>query len=132
MRFYIASGFENKELVRKVSTTLVKKGFTHTYDWTRNDRADSFQKLHSIGEAEKEGVKTADILVALLPGGKGTHIEIGMAIGYYKSVYIYCADPIEEPSLSCTFYHIDGVRLIHGPISELIEVIFRDFQEVIR
>ncbi len=132
MRFYTASGFENKELVQYVSALLTQKGFIHTYDWTRNDRADTFEKLQSIGEYEKEGVKTADFLVALLPGGKGTHIEIGMAIGFGKPVYIYSEAPISEPTHSCTFYHIDGVRLVHGPISEFIEVVIREFQDVIK
>jgi nucleoside 2-deoxyribosyltransferase len=126
MRFYIASGFQNKELVQKVSKFLIQKGHKHTYDWTRNDRADTFERLKEIGEAEKVGVETANVLLALLPGGKGTHIEIGMAISYNIPVYIYSEIPITNPVESCTFYHIEGVKIRSGSLEDLLQNIEND------
>ncbi|MBM6617554.1 nucleoside 2-deoxyribosyltransferase [Bacillus suaedaesalsae] len=120
MKFYIASGLQNKETVQQVSMVLCEKGHHHTYDWTKNDNADSFEKLSIIGEAEKKGVQEADVLIALLPGGKGTHIEIGIAIGMNKPVYIYTEFRINDPLSSCTFYHIEGVTMISDNINELL------------
>jgi nucleoside 2-deoxyribosyltransferase len=128
MRFYLASGFQNKELVQKVSGILSEQGYYHTYDWTSNDRVDTFSKLQAIGEAEKIGVQTADVLIALLPGGKGTHIEIGMAIGFNKPVYIFSESPISDPVLSCTFYHIEGVTIISGTLEGFLQEVIDDLK----
>ncbi|KAA0548167.1 group-specific protein [Bacillus sp. BGMRC 2118] len=121
MKFYIASGLQNKEMVQRVSMYLREKGHQHTYDWTKNNVADTFEKLTMIGEAERQGVQEADVLIALLPGGKGTHIEIGIAIGLNIPVYIYSESSMDDPLTSCTFYHIEGVTLMSGNIHTLLE-----------
>lgn len=126
MKFYIASGFQNKETVKLVSKLLREKGHHHTYDWTKNNRAETFERLTAIGEEERNGVQEADVLIALLPGGKGTHIEIGMAIGMNKPVYIYTESKIEDPTASCTFYHINGVTMISGSIHDFLKKIDED------
>lgn len=38
MNFYIASGFQNKHLVRSVANELKHAGWHHTYDWTKNEK----------------------------------------------------------------------------------------------
>lgn len=126
MKFYIASGFQNKETVKLVSKLLREKGHHHTYDWTKNKRAETFERLTAIGEEERNGVQEADVLIALFPGGKGTHIEIGMAIGMKKPVYIYTESEIEDPTASCTFYHINGVTMNSGTIHDFLKNIEED------
>lgn len=49
MNFYIASSFKNIEQVREISNELKLKGYIHTYDWTQNEKANSFEKLAIIG-----------------------------------------------------------------------------------
>ena len=33
--FYIASGFQNKQIVRSIANELKHAGWHHTYDWTK-------------------------------------------------------------------------------------------------
>jgi hypothetical protein len=76
--------FKNIDAVRYVSEKLKSKGFIHTYDWTQNERASTIEQLKEIGQREKERVMEADFLIVLLPAGKGSHIEFGIALGQGK------------------------------------------------
>ncbi len=90
MKFYIASGLQNKEVVRDVANQLKEKGHIHTYDWTKNEHISTIEELREIGQKEKEAVLEADTVIVLLPGGKGTHIELGLALGQEKrSTFIH-------------------------------------------
>ncbi|GAF67142.1 hypothetical protein BTS2_4051 [Bacillus sp. TS-2] len=122
MNFYIASSFQNKDTVRYVSEKLKKKGHIHTYDWTQNERASTIEELKEVGQNEKDGVGQSDILVVILPGGKGTHIELGIAIGQGKLVYLYSpTDDIYNFETTSTFYHLQEVEIVIGSIDDLIE-----------
>ena len=87
MNFYIASGFQNKHLVRSIANELKHAGWHHTYDWTRNERAVNQEQLREIGQAEKNAIKEADVFF-ILDGGNGSHTEFGMAIALEK-IYMY-------------------------------------------
>lgn len=121
MNFYIASSFRNINLVRELSAKLQIKGFTHTYDWTKNGRAASYEALKQIGEEEKEAVANSDFLIILLPSGKGSHIEFGIALGLGKRIYVF--SPITELfdfDETSTFYHVDGVHRFTGEFEHFI------------
>ncbi|WP_164670524.1 nucleoside 2-deoxyribosyltransferase [Virgibacillus doumboii] len=125
MKFYIASGFSNKELVRYVTQKLLSKGHSHTYDWTANERAATKEKLRTIGELEKEAVADCDLFILLLPGGRGSHTELGMALASGKNVYIYSSDEI-DPQTATSFYYVDGVKRFYGDIDDFIKKIGMD------
>ena len=115
VNFYIASSFKNIEQVRELSSVLKLKGFTQSYDWTQNEKANSFEKLATIGEKEKEAVMNSDFLVILLPAGKGSHIELGIALGLGKRIYIYSpTNEINEYDKTSTFYHIKDINKFVG------------------
>ncbi|WP_174733285.1 group-specific protein [Mesobacillus harenae] len=127
MKFYIASSFQNKEEVRYVSGKLVNKGFIHTYDWTQNDRASTMEELETTGLEEKNAVMEADFIIILLPAGKGSHIELGIALGQSKKVFLY--SPNEEVynfKTTSTFYHLPEVEISIGSLDELVEVITKN------
>lgn len=92
MKFYVTSHFQNKEQVRNVAADLKKVGWHHTYDWTQNKRANTLEDLQQIGILEEEAVAEADVVLVLLPGGKETHIELGLAIAGNKKIFIYSQD----------------------------------------
>lgn len=124
MKFYVASGFQNKEQVRNVSANLKKFGWHHTYDWTQNKRANTLEDLQQIGILEKEAVAEADIVIVLLPGGKGTHIELGLAIAGNKKIFLYSPDAdVLNMETTSTFYHLPEVEIGTGTIESLIEKI---------
>lgn len=58
--------------------------------------------MRIIGERECDGVEIADILIILTPQGRGTHIELGMAIALGKR-YTFIIKTI----------HILSVMIIH-------------------
>jgi nucleoside 2-deoxyribosyltransferase len=121
-KFYIASSLINIEKVREVSKRLKDKGFIHTYDWTQNERAATLEDLKEIGEKELVAVLEADFLIVLLPGGKGSHIEFGIALGQGKKIFLYSEnDDINNVETTSTFYHLDNVEKVMGTIEELLE-----------
>lgn len=123
-KFYIASSFKNIDSVRYVSEILVNKGYVLTYDWTKNERASSLDALIEIGQRELTGVKDEDFLIVLQPAGKGSHIELGIALGQGKTIFLYSPEKeIEDLKTTCTFYHLPEVKKCVGNLNELIELV---------
>lgn len=122
MKFYIASSLLNKQAVNYVSDKLIEAGCVHTYDWTKNNRAMTLDELKVIGEAEKNAILACDVIVILLPGGKGSHIELGIAIGQGKKIFLYSADKkVNDLDTTSTFYHLPEVEQVIGTLDELVE-----------
>lgn len=98
MKYYIASGLENAERVRELKKILDASGWEHTYDWTVHGsvQQDGPERLAEVADAETRGVIEADVVITLLPGGRGTHVELGMAVGELKLAYMLQAVGIGE------------------------------------
>lgn len=128
-KFYVASSFRNIEAVQYVTNQLKSKGYIHTYDWTKNAKAKeeqtfTFEDLKIIGQKEKEGVFEADFVVVLLPGGKGTHIELGMAMGQKKRIFLYSPNKsIYNFETTSTFYHLPEIEKCFGTLDDLLKII---------
>lgn len=121
MKFYVASSFQNKEIVRVVSEKLKKNGWHHTYDWTQNNRVCSLEALRKIGTLEKQAVADSDVVIVILPGGKGSHIELGMAIAWQKQTFLYSPNfEAMDMETTSTFYHLPEVQICAGSLEELI------------
>ncbi|MCQ1996498.1 nucleoside 2-deoxyribosyltransferase [Arthrobacter sp. zg-Y1171] len=128
-RFYVASSFRNIANVRYVAQTLESKGYVNAYDWTRNAAARdagtvTLDDLRSIGQQERDAVMGADVVVILLPGGKGTHVELGIAIAQGRRIVLHSADEdIKNPETTSTFYHLPEVERCHGTLDDLLAMI---------
>lgn len=121
-KFYVASGFRNVDAVQYVTKQLVNKGYMHTYDWTKNAKARTLEDLKEIGQNEKDAVIESDFIVVILPGGKGTHIELGIALGLGKKIFLYSPDGvIDHFETTSTFYHLPEVEKCYGTLDELVE-----------
>ena len=126
-KFYVASSFRNMDAVNYVTNQLVNKGYVHTYDWTKNaqgrdEKTFTFEDLKKIGQNEKDAVIDSDFIVVLLPGGKGTHIELGIALGLGKKIFLYSPDgSINHVGTTSTFYHLPEVEKCYGTLDELVE-----------
>lgn len=91
MKIYVASKFENKEVVREVYKQLKENEFKITCDWTNHQKTSDKKPKHILKKQaieDYQGICDADILLFLPPGGKGTHIEIGIAMGKGTPVVI--------------------------------------------
>ncbi|MFA1822485.1 group-specific protein [Virgibacillus oceani] len=120
-KFYVASSFKNIETVRYVSKELISNGYILTYDWTKNARVSTFEELKEIGRQERNAVMEADFIIVLLPAGKGSHIEFGIALAQGKRIYLYSQnEEVNNLETTSTFYHLIQVEKCIGTIDELI------------
>lgn len=113
MKYYIASRLENAESVRALKAILDGLGWIHTYDWTVHGsiRHEGAERMQEVAEKEIDGVATADVVIVLLPGGRGTHVEIGVALAC-STPLILVGDAQRDFSFdenTCAFYHAKGV-----------------------
>jgi len=128
-RFYVASSFSNIVNVRYVAQTLEDKGYINAYDWTQNASArdaspTTLADMRSIGQHEKDAVIGADVVVILLPGGKSTHVELGIAIAQNKRTILHSpGDVINNLETTSTFYHLPELEKCFGPLDDLIAMI---------
>lgn len=81
-RYYIASSLDNADQVRSLKAKLDAAGWEHTYDWTVHGsvQREGAARLAEVADDETDGVLCADVVIVLLPGGRGTHTELGMAV----------------------------------------------------
>ncbi len=118
MNYYIASGLENFAKVKELKAILDERGWEHTYDWTAHGAVwpEGQERLAEVSALEEKGVTAADVVIVLLPGGRGTHAELGMAITMTAAcvdtedamrIVIYSEDPknFEIGPQTCAFYH---------------------------
>jgi nucleoside 2-deoxyribosyltransferase len=128
-KFYVASSFRNIVNVRYVAHALESKGYINTYDWTQNASARDAGTvtpgdLRSIGQRERDAVMGADVVVILLPGGKGTHIELGIAIAQGSRTILHSPEEvINDLETTSTFYHLPEVEKCHGTLDDLLAII---------
>lgn len=111
-KFYIATGLQNVANHNIVRDRLLSLGHEITYDWTThgNVKNTSLERLREVAHFMFDlGIKAADYVVVILPGGKGTHTELGASLALNKKVFVYSED--EEVFLptnkTCGFYHHD-------------------------
>jgi hypothetical protein len=66
-----------------LAAALTALGHEITYDWSVHGsvQKDGPERIREVAEAECNGVLQADLFVCLLPGGRGTHTELGIALG---------------------------------------------------
>lgn len=126
-RFYIASSLKNKENVKLISERLKQEGFIHTYDWAQNGQITSIEQLRDIGLKEMNAVKESNFIVVLLPAGKSSHIELGIALGNDIKAYLYSQnDEMNDLENSSSFYHLNGIHKCKGSLEDLITIILKD------
>lgn len=129
MNFYISSRLNNRDQVRHMAGLLKSGGWTQTCDWTSFAIAseNSPDSLQMIGEKEFAGVQAADILIALSPQGRGTHIELGMALALGKKVFIYHTDDayMRCDEHTCAFYWLPQVTQLTGKMDTVAATILQ-------
>jgi len=129
MRIYLASSLTNINNVRQLRDVLTQHGHVITYDWTLHGQVrGSQEQLRAIALNEMTGVYDAQIVIALLPGRRGTHTEIGAAIAYHKPI-ILCADDLslfdtDSPETTMAYHHPSiWSKLVKPNHAEILEKI---------
>lgn len=118
-RFFLSTRKDRSAEADVLSASLKTHGWERTFAWKGEDGANTDGHA-AIAVAELQGVRDADVLVVLLPGGYGTHVEIGAALALGKPVILHAPDrkTLETPYL-CVFHYHPAVKLV---ISEPLDV----------
>lgn len=138
MKIYIASTLSNYLQVQALRDALLAAGHSITYDWTLHGsvQGQGEARLREVAAAERTGVLQAELVLVLLPGGRGTHAELGMANALGKPVIIFSASDAFDAygGSTCAFYWNDNVRQIFSyqgqPEKILPKLILYKYMEV--
>lgn len=78
----------------------------------------------NASELEKQGIIDSDAVIIILPAGRGTHIELGMALALNKKIYLYSKDGKDfKLENTVNFYEIPEIIKVTGSIENLVEKI---------
>jgi nucleoside 2-deoxyribosyltransferase len=118
-KFYLATKRTRAAQAEKLLEALSSRGWERTFTWTGKDKAGN-DEYRDLALAELAGVRDADVLIVLLPGGYGTHVEIGAALALGKPVILHAPDQktLDTP-YPCAFHYHSGVKLL---ISNVVDV----------
>lgn len=123
MKYYIATSLSRMTAHHAVRDALKIFGHEISYDWTLHGSVKSVSKerLREVAERELDGVSEADFVVVLLPGGHGTHLELGFAIARGKRIFLHSEDPLvfELGPQTNAFYHHPEVTALFCPVAEV-------------
>ena len=125
MKFYIGSGLKNYKLVNYYAKILKENGLEETYNWVKNIKNDITKKdLEKYAEEETQAIVNSDIIIILLPAGRGTHVELGMALTINKKIFL-CSETNEEFNIKNTvaFYEFPNIIKLVGTPDENIKKI---------
>lgn len=122
MKFYIGSGFKNVDIVKKVSEELKKQGWIRTCSWEDIEvGTETREDLIRYSKLEMDAIEKSDIVIIILPAGRGTHVELGYSLAKGKRIILYASDQ-EEFSLENTvnFYEVPQIEKFVGSDDELV------------
>lgn len=125
MKFYVGSGMKNCELVNYYAKILKENGWSQTYNWVENVNADvSIEDMTEYAKLESKGIVDSDVVVVLLPAGRGAYIELGMALALNKKIFL-CSATKDEFSVENTvaFYGLPNIVQLVGTADENIKQI---------
>jgi nucleoside 2-deoxyribosyltransferase len=127
VKFYIGSGMKNCELVNYYAKILKRKGWNLTYNWVENINDDvSIEDMTSYAISESQGIVDSDVVIILLPAGRGAHIELGMALALNKKIFL-CSETKDEFSIENTvaFYGLPNIIQLIGSADDNIKTILK-------
>jgi hypothetical protein len=114
--FYLATRIDRADEANSISVALNSHGWERTLNWSAQENA-----IHSeLAVAELLAVAAADVLIVMLPGGFGTHVEIGAALALNKPVILHAPDQktLQTP-YPCIFHFHPGIKLL---VSETLDI----------
>lgn len=131
-RFYLTSGLKNARAAEELVFQLRALGFEQTYNWLVHGsvKSEGPTRMREVSARGIEGIERADFIVVLLPGGRGSHVELGAALGLGKPVFLVAenerllrgADSGEE----CAFHwHPQVTRVVGAGAGDFLLDILR-------
>lgn len=135
MKYYIATSIKRAKEHNLIRDALNEFGHKITYDWTIHGsvKNTSLKRLKEVGEDMIDAIKYADFIVVLLPGGKGTHTELGAAISNNKLIFLHTLDPdlIQLGEKTCAFYYHRLIKQINCSLEKGAEFINQHLETLV-
>ena len=103
---YVGTSLLNADRAIQIMERLKQEDVQISYDWTKHGQVYSKEELRKYGIAEKRGIIECDVFLMVFPARNGSHIELGLALGYDKHVVLLEEIEVEQK----TFYHLPGVQ----------------------
>lgn len=133
MKYYIATSLLRADAHHIVRDALQNLGHELSYDWTSHGSVKSVSKerLREVATLELGGIAKSDFVVVLLPGGHGTHLELGFALAKGKKVFLHTEDPLLfelGPQTNAFYHHPDLIR-IHCPLADVAQIVHAMLEE---
>lgn len=125
VKYYISTGYENKDKAEQLSKIIDASSGEITYRWWMNEYTEEITELAKIGEAELKGIWDADVIIVMMPGHLGTHTEFGAALALRKKVVLFGAGGFG----ALPFYHVAGIRQVIGSELELVAEVLKAAKE---
>lgn len=121
---YIASGMQNKATVQSLTRSLEINDVIVTYKWFKHGRYAALGDRQRAAINEINGIDSAEIVLVLLPGGRGTHFELGYAIATNKKVLLHSLDGqwADNAGERCAFYSLPQIKVLPS-LGNIIQVI---------
>ncbi len=126
MRFYVSTGIANIRRAVELAEVLKKRGHELTYDWmTHGDiRFEGEARMMEVAFNELRAVRDAELMIVLLPGGSGTHTELGVGIATRgnKRIILWSekGDEFNYDERTCAFYYHPCCERVICPFEELL------------
>jgi nucleoside 2-deoxyribosyltransferase len=118
-RFYLSTQKDRNVDAAPLLDALKSNGWERTFDWADRE-ASGPSEYSDLAVAEIAGIRDADVVIVILPGGRGTHVEIGAALAMGKPVIIHAPNrKILETPYPCAFHYHSMVKLL---FSERLDV----------
>ena len=123
-KIYIGSKFKNANKVNELTNAFEKLDVINAYNWAANIKEEETKEdLIDFAKKEMDAIKDADDVIFLLPLGKGSHIELGMALAYNKKIYLVSNDKNDFDNNTVNFYEMDGIKKVVVSDEKLISSI---------
>ncbi len=127
MKYYIATSLSRAAEHNLIRDSLKSLEHELSYDWTHHGsvKSVSFERLQEVAILELNGVMESDFVVVLLPGGNGTHLELGVALANNKKIFLHSEDPslFELGPQTNAFYHHPNLTRLSCPLNHLTAAI---------
>lgn len=123
MKYYIATSLSQQHWHNLLRDHLNKMDYQLTYDWTEHGsvKLEGENRLRQVAYNEMKGIQEADFVVGILPGGAGTHCELGLSIAWNKPLFLITEDPslVSSSEKTCAFYYADHVYRKVGNLQKM-------------
>lgn len=130
-RVYVAGSVKNMQRVRDIMEAIEYAGGCVAYNWTRENQ-DSLLKDFSyrkeVIKTQLQEVKKADIFVLVTPGGRGSYVELGVALANKIKCYILLDPDNDNAELEVLVHSSKEVNLSYN-ITNLLNDIENDINQ---